>query len=148
MPRSKRTLLATNLTKQLRLEFQSAVQMAYCAGTASSTESVRHFEELASEELKHFVEVVRLLVDLNLREIIDSDLNVSLEPDEIKALIWLHSLEETQIRNLEDMLVTIKEVVPAHYDQLKHNLEQERAHEILLGRLLQDAKKDIKRRAD
>ena len=128
------------LLKQLNLELTAAARMSYIAGATKDLDLRDLFLEFAKEELEHFSMVANILSHMGYESKIEP-FTLSLETDQLKALIFLESLEDTMIHYYEDMIPELKQPFK---DRIRNQVIQERDHKKKMGLPLEEAKRRIK----
>ena len=128
------------LIKQLRQELTAASQMAFFAGFAKDPSLKKAFREFAKDELEHFAKVVNILFEMDHDARLEP-FEITLEHDELKALILLDAIEDTMIHYYEEMITELKEPFRT---EIRKQLNEERDHKEKMRELLEKAKKGKK----
>jgi len=125
------------LLKQLRQELTAASQMAFSAGFAKDPSLRKAFLEFAKDELEYFTNVANILAKMGHSARLEP-LEITLEQDELKALILLDAMEDTMIHYYEEMITELKEPFRT---EIKRQVSEEKDHKETMRELLDRAKK-------
>lgn len=132
------------LERQLRLELTAAAQSSFLAGLSLNQEIRELMIRFAKEELEHFSEVVTILGELGYKPNMES-IKVTIEHDELKALIVCIAVEESMIANYEEIVPLAKDPFKG---RLKSIIREEKDHYEAMKLLLEKIKKNLKEKRD
>ncbi len=132
--------LAGLLSWTLQQELLAAVQLAYLAGIVPSPGLKDAFLRFSQKELEHFSRVAGITHETGGP--VRRDLaQLELEVDEIAALVFLESVEDTLIHCYEDMVALAGVPLKARIQAV---LDEEREHKDEMAALLKAAKEDLR----
>lgn len=132
--------IRTLLLRQLEQELYAGVQMAFLAGIVEDLSLSKLFLEFAKEELEHFSLVSSILSKKGF-EISKEPFKLSIETDELKALIILESIENTIIHYYEELVPLLREPFKS---QIRDQIATEKNHKEEMEALLEKVKENIK----